>query len=326
MKQFYFIVAGILFSLITSAAPVNTVLSNGKWSQVATWSEGRLPQDADTVVVPAGTTLLIDNNVSLSTAAIYLKVYGTIEMKVGRLDLGVNSFIILFDGGSIQNTNGNNSEKITIGGVSKYLGNEGMITGLAAASQYTGTSPYGFSPAMTSALPVKFASFTVARRNQDVLVQWSTSQEVNARAFEVERSLDGNTWVKASEIAAAGNSITMKYYSYTDKNITAAVVYYRIRQVDIDGRSTYTSIQSLKSHAAQDVKVFATTNTIILQFTTEVKGKVQVQVMSLNGQVLNRQVLNNPAGQVTIPVALQGSYVVSVNDSRGMASAQKVIL
>ena len=327
MKHIYFIAVFVLFSLFSFSAPVNSVVvNNGKWWQTATWSQGRLPADGDTVVIPKNYTLIIDNNLTLTSWNLYLEINGTLNLKVGKLDMGVNSVVIIGEGGKIVSTNGNNSDKILIAGIPKYLGSDGTVTGPATASKTSGASPYGFTSFTPTPLPVKYLGFSVAQQNNDVLIQWSTSEEVNANQYEVERSFDANNWSRIASVSAKGNSSTVNNYAYTDRNVASKAIYYRIKQTDFNGKSAYTPVRSITTGTNADVKVASIQSKLVLQFPQQIKNSVTVRLISLGGQVVSEQKIAQPIGQVVLNTNVRGNYVVSVSNGNGVNIARQIAL
>jgi hypothetical protein len=327
MKQITILFLAIIcFSKAFSAPIDSVVVNNGKWNLSTSWSLGRLPQNGDTVIIPEDIILLIDNNVNLSTSQLYIKVKGTLTLKVGKLDINSASTVVIYNTGSINNSNGNNSERIQIGSVIKYSGSNGTLFGPSMANSSTSSAPDGFSS--FSILPVKFLSFGLTRTASDVLVQWATSEEENAGSFIVERSQDGTSWSSLGTVAAAGTSRAINNYSFSDRSNNLALAYYRIRQMDVDGRASYTAVKSIKSQSSDSqVKIAATTGAIVLQFPALVKGQAAVVITGTNGQVVARQLLSQPVGQVLIPAAasLHGLYIVSVQQEQGVSSTQVLL-
>ena len=91
-------------------------------------------------------------------------------------------------------------------------------------------------------LPVTILSFNanyVAANN--VKVSWSTTDEINADYFEVERSTDAVGFIGGAQVNASGSLEPIHNYSINDllSNVNADVVYYRLRIVDKDGKFTY---------------------------------------------------------------------------------------
>lgn len=98
-------------------------------------------------------------------------------------------------------------------------------------------------------LPVTLVSFNVSLwPDKKVKIDWSTSMEINCNKYIIERSFDGNLF---SEVAAMpGNGTTSVFHNYSIiDDVSAAisaVVYYRIKQIDMDGKSFYSKIISVK--------------------------------------------------------------------------------
>lgn len=94
-------------------------------------------------------------------------------------------------------------------------------------------------------LPVQLTSFGGQATATYSELTWNTAQEVNSEAFEVEASQDGRTFRRVGQVAAAGNSTQARRYTYRHATTQAGPRYYRLRQVDQDGTSTYSSVVTL---------------------------------------------------------------------------------
>jgi hypothetical protein len=93
--------------------------------------------------------------------------------------------------------------------------------------------------ASTITLPVTFVSFNANCSNSGVELKWATSSEINSDHFVVEYSADGSSFTGIATIAGKGNSSRINNYSYVDK-IKSSKAFYRIKQVDADGKANYT--------------------------------------------------------------------------------------
>ncbi len=96
-------------------------------------------------------------------------------------------------------------------------------------------------------LPIKLLSFTGTNKDDYNFLNWQTTSEINSSYFDIERSVNETAFEKIGRISASANSNTIKSYSFTDnqtKNIP--VLYYRLKQVDLDGKFEYSPIISLK--------------------------------------------------------------------------------
>jgi len=320
MKKTLLILA-IAIHAISHAAPVKTaVIDNGIWTAGLTWSSFGCPVDGDTVVIPAGKTVII--NSTLNYSFLYIKVYGTLKMMGGKIKVDNTGAYIVYPGGKIKGS-GSNAEQIRVGNDMIWDGTDPDITGPEKADVTTG----GFVP-FGNPLPVKFIGFTVTRDQKNVLVQWSTAEEMNVNFFELERSTDGKTWSTIAYMAASGNTNKVKDYSYTDHNFTAALGYYRIREVDMDGREMFTAIRTirLETDLAPAVQIASVQNRVLLQFPVPVKGSVLVQFIGINGQLVGQQVISNPVGQVILDPGVRGNYIVRLSKGQEWNTARQILL
>ena len=89
-------------------------------------------------------------------------------------------------------------------------------------------------------LPVTMVSFTASLlQDNKVKIDWSTSMEINCSKYIIERSFDGNIFSEAGTVAGSGTTSLFHSYSALDdvSSATGSIVYYRIKQMDIDGKS-----------------------------------------------------------------------------------------
>ncbi|NWG29292.1 MAG: immune inhibitor A [Ignavibacteriaceae bacterium] len=86
-------------------------------------------------------------------------------------------------------------------------------------------------------VPVELSSFTASAFNTEVVLNWSTSSELNNQGFEIQRKSLSNEfgWQTIGFVEGSGNSTTVKNYSFTDKNPIRGTLLYRLKQIDFDG-------------------------------------------------------------------------------------------
>lgn len=150
---------------------------------------------------------------------------------------------------------------------------------------YTGSfSPFGIAEA-NGTLPVTWLSFSAQQQNGEALLNWTTATETNNKNFVVEHSGNGIQWEPIGTLKGAGASDTKKSYQFIDKHPDAGKNYYRIRQVDEDGRSSYSSIQTLQFKTKNTLSVYPNpvSNGVLNVWT----GKPGVlKIYSNNGQLI----------------------------------------
>lgn len=327
MKKFYTLILSFFF-IAAAFAQTNTAVTNGRWDNANTWSLRHAPINGETVEIPADKTVEVSGNIDLLSTTLDVKIWGSMVLNNGKLNLGTNSKITLFEGATLVTSKFTPADKINIGSVEKYTGTEGTLTGPLLSSNKTSISPNGFMTSEPVVLPVKFASFNVAAKNNEVLVKWSTAEETGAAYYEVQRSNNGTQWTAIGQVKAAGNTKSLTPYNFTDRHNLAGTVYYRIKQVDVDSKMIYTAVQTLVNTNGSQVSIVAANQKVAVQFAQPVKGKVEVVVLNRAGQVVARQLVENGAGQVVLHqiASLKGVYFVAVHNGQGISASQQVIL
>lgn len=140
-------------------------------------------------------------------------------------------------------------------------------TGINDFSRWTLSTP-------GNALPVRFVSFTVNCETGSAKLNWKTAQEENASHFEIEKSNDGYHFSVIGTITAAGNSGVEKSYTFTDNTVSTGNNYYRIKEVDADGRSLYTTVNRLQCGEI-DEKIKLWPNPVVQNFTVQIFSQIK---------------------------------------------------
>lgn len=107
---------------------------------------------------------------------------------------------------------------------------------------------------VSAPLPVELTRFVAVAKEADARLSWTTATEHNSRHFEVERSLDGRTFERLAVQPAQGNSAQRTEYGYTDSNarrLSGQPLYYRLRQVDLNGQAHYSAVQVVRFGALE---------------------------------------------------------------------------
>lgn len=107
-----------------------------------------------------------------------------------------------------------------------------------------------------SPLPVSLKTFEAKREGADALLTWETATEVNNKGFEVQASTDGKTFQKLTFVAPeTGNSTTSRRYRYLDTRAgKQGTQYYRLRQLDVDGKENFYGPRIITFEGAQPGK------------------------------------------------------------------------
>ena len=158
-----------------------------------------------------------------------------------------------------------------------------------------------------SVLPLSLLEFNGRLLNNNGLLNWKTSDEQNTASFDIERSTDGRSYITVGNVAAY-NTAGNHQYNYTDNNITSLgvpVVYYRLKQKDIDGQFTYSRIVALSIDNSGSIvllypnPVFNQANVTI---TINKAEKIQSRIVDNTGRVVKQQQWNLIAGSSSLSV------------------------
>ena len=139
------------------------------------------------------------------------------------------------------------------------------------------------------ALPVSLVAFNGKYSSGTSTLDWQTSQEVNNKEFQLLRSLDGNKFEVIATIAGAGNSSTIKNYQYQDRISGQGYVYYRLRQVDIDGKMTNSNIVRLSmGNDVKSLEIYPNpfTTNFTASFSAARTAKATMQLVNMKGQLV----------------------------------------
>jgi len=126
---------------------------------------------------------------------------------------------------------------------------QGVFEYVITATDMFGESVYSQSVVIggASTFPVEWLSFEATWLDgQYVELEWATASETRNERFDIERSLDGRTFTQVGSVAGAGTSTTPTQYTYVDLAIPDQQIYYRIRQIDLDGQSSYSEVRSIQ--------------------------------------------------------------------------------
>lgn len=165
-------------------------------------------------------------------------------------------------------------------------------------------------------LPVTLTYFTAKAVDNTALLQWETSIETNNSHFNIERSGNGNSFTKIGRVEGHGTSGSSQAYTYTDPIPLKGRNYYRLAQVDLDGKTDYSPIrllvfnEQLKGILKAIPNPAKTTMHVVLPQTAT--GKDVVQLYNLEGKKVLQQsvVAGTKELDVDVSVLLPGTYIL----------------
>ncbi len=140
----------------------------------------------------------------------------------------------------------------------------------------------------------------------------TTAEKKNVRDFDIERSLDGQLFIKIGTVKAKGSSSN---YTLIDPTTAANVHYYRLKINDLDGTADYSKVITLSNSSKNQLKVYPSVTRQFL--TVETTEGTDFQVYNLLGQqVLTGKISDTPplgiGGLLDVSAFPQGTYILKV--------------
>lgn len=158
----------------------------------------------------------------------------------------------------------------------------------------------------TSPLPIELINFSAKVEDNQVELFWSTASERNNYFFEVERSQNGIQFELVQKLAGAGNSNTIKEYQTHDENPYAGISYYRLKQIDLDGKNSYSQLVSIEIKTkANRYKVFPNpaNGLVYIQASSNQTESIYVDLLDANGKICLSETLES---------STQGTFLLNI--------------
>jgi hypothetical protein len=176
------------------------------------------------------------------------------------------------------------------------------------------------------ALPVELTKFTASQTDKfQATLAWQTASERNNQGFQVEKSLDGTLFRNIGFAKGMGNSNLINDYEFKDNDLSKSA-YYRLKQVDLDGKYTYSETVFVEKDNRGKVKILVYPNPSVGKFFVEHATTIKViTVFSLTGQVVFNQKTNDTERtEIDISNLASGLYFVRLNDDKGQTETKSI--
>jgi len=172
-------------------------------------------------------------------------------------------------------------------------------------------------------LPIELLSFDASPKNYKVETSWITASETNNDFFTVERSADASLFTPVGTIAGAGSSHHTRSYDFTDERPLPGISYYRLKQTDFDGASTYSDVKAVFFESADGFSLelaYRNENELSLVYKS-ISPYVLVEIFDVLGKRVYSELAQNYGGRSVLPVNLnRGAYVVRISNGKSSDS------
>jgi VCBS repeat-containing protein len=193
-------------------------------------------------------------------------------------------------------------------------------------------------PMTASPLPVVLTAFAVRASGTSALLDWATASEKSNAFFAVERSRTGlpTDFVAIGQLAGQGTTAAAHTYRYADPNAaaTAATVYYRLRQVDADGTSTYSPVRAVSFGEAAGAASLALYPNPVAEAGTRLDlsslpatATYQVRLLDATGRATRQWALTGGQAQpLDLAGLAPGRYLLLVSGAQANGTALRQVL
>lgn len=178
--------------------------------------------------------------------------------------------------------------------------------------------------ALSLILPIELLNFTAVKKNQANLLTWATASEKNNIGFYIERSNDATNWQSIGFEKGAGESNQKLTYNFSDET-PLSMSYYRLRQVDVDGRETLSKVISVEQKGRLNALLTPNPAGDVLNVTLQNEGKdVAVSVYDMVGRKVLSNTFSGTQSALNVANLVSGIYTISLQ-SEGKTSIQKFV-
>jgi hypothetical protein len=179
-------------------------------------------------------------------------------------------------------------------------------------------------------IPVTLLNFLGKLQNNNAVLTWETASESNSSHYVIERSIDGLHFENAGTVTAAGNTSQKTAYTFTDTKTPAGRIYYRLLQVDRDGKSRYyntITLQTKKGVFDFTVLPNPASDLIAIQYNGLLQENTDVKLYNMEGKLVQNTKINK--GQTiayfNIETLYAGTYIVKIQNSTASESHRVIV-
>jgi hypothetical protein len=186
-----------------------------------------------------------------------------------------------------------------------------------------------------SALPVTLGDFIGRKVNKTNVLSWNTITENNCKAFEVQRSSNGTDFTALGMVnsqAVNGISNLELTYSFVDENPMEGHNYYRLRQIDLDGKTTYSKQIDLDVNSNGNVvNVYPNPakDNLNIEYTSNNNASLSLQIIDMSGRIIKQVQTKIASGNNAILLPLDGvsagMYQLQLIENNRLSYVQKIV-
>lgn len=174
-------------------------------------------------------------------------------------------------------------------------------------------------------LPVRWLGFTAAKDTKGMVkLDWQVADEGNVVAYEVECSNNGMQWRKMGQVQVEFENTHSGRYSFSVLQSFSGKVYFRIRQVDLNGQYGFSVVKFLEFSSTQSFRFWP--NPAVSQVQVEANETGELQLLDLTGKCRQQlKVLPGYVQYIQIESLPRGIYVLRFQDVSGKVQTSRLV-
>lgn len=185
-----------------------------------------------------------------------------------------------------------------------------------------------------AALPVELISFEGNILKSSIILNWLTATELNNDKFHIEHSTDGKNFQSIGEVQGNGTTLVQQKYTFMDEDVPSGIHYYRLKQLDFDGKFTLSPIISLNfNKKSKAISAFypnpSPSGWVFMDYTTEHKGAIQISVFDVVGTLVSNETLQINEGsnrlQWNVSAYGKGVFFIKISDGQTLISRKIIV-
>jgi len=173
-------------------------------------------------------------------------------------------------------------------------------------------------------LPVDLVSFTGEATTKGNLLNWETASELNNAGFEIERSFDSRTFEKIGFVDGNQTSSQAQSYSFLDEDISEELTYYRLKQLDIDGKYEYSDVISISNKLSVGFSLVLYPNPVVNNLTVE-NGIGTANITSIDGRFISQVQITDRKYNLNVSNLPEGIYILTVERENGKTVSRQFV-
>lgn len=178
-------------------------------------------------------------------------------------------------------------------------------------------------------LPITWNSFDVTLKNDNIVkLDWEVVEE-KSKGFYIQHSLDGNDWQDLGYITSKATAdASTQTYSHAHVSPFNGTQYYRIKQVDIDGKESYSHTRTVVikgNKTSITIWPNPTTDQLRIVNQNDNPSFSRAQVFDLSGRlIITKQLQSNGMNTINVSSLPAGTYIVRIENQDGSSYSQKI--